>query len=233
MQIVVPMAGEGQRFKDAGYNMPKPWIEVDGMPMIQAVYENLPFEDAVWTFIIRKEHADMRLPLPEGNVVVVDEPTEGAACTVLLAEEYIDNRDELLIVNADQLMDFNMDNFNLLVNHTRAAGIIWVFWATERKWSFVKLDEDDGRIIQVAEKDPISTWATTGVYYWRKGSQFVSLAKHMITSEKRVNDEFYVCPVYNELIEYAGGFVLPFFVDEMYGLGTPEDLERTTWGDDE
>jgi dTDP-glucose pyrophosphorylase len=225
MKIVVPMAGEGQRFKDAGYTVPKPFIPVEGVPMIEAVQKNLPFNDVEWIFLVREEHFKSCLfpATVKGRIIPVYEPTEGAACTVLLAKEHIDTDEELLIVNSDQLMEYRMENFNTLRVHGDADGIIWLFWATERKWSYAEVGELSCRVHRVAEKDPISCWATTGAYYWKRGKDFVNCAEHMITNDLRSHGEFYTCPVYNILIE-RGGKVLPFYVDEMWGLGTPEDL---------
>ena len=235
MNIIVPMAGEGKRFIDAEYEVPKPFIDVNGVSMIQAVYDNLPFEGANWFYMVRKEHTKKYDEwIPPGRRIIVEGTTGGAACTVLLAKEHIDNDEELLIVNSDQLMDYNIDNFNTLRRCASVLdGMIFVFWATEHKWSFAKISDESGLITQVAEKNPISTWATTGVYYWKKGKQFVTCAENMIEHGRSVNGEFYICPVYNELINYGSGIVAPYYVTEMYGLGTPEDLERYIWREDE
>jgi len=238
MKIVIPMAGEGSRFKEVGYDLPKPLIDVEGKPMIQRVIDNLAF-DASYVFIVREEHLqdyDLENVLKEATnnnyqIVIVKELTEGAACTLLLAEDILDDGEDILISNCDEVMDYEPENFQnmLLMDVGGADGLthdfIWVFKDPTKhpKWSYARPDKTM-RIVEVAEKNPISEWATCGVYYWRHGSTFVGCAKEMIRKNIRVNNEFYVCPVYNEGIE-RGRLVRPFFVNKMWGLGTPEDLD--------
>jgi dTDP-glucose pyrophosphorylase len=232
MKIVVPMAGKGSRFVQAGYALPKPLIDVGGKPMISRVIENLPF-DAEFIFLARKEHLEsytLEAVLKESTngrcqIVSVDQYTEGAACTVLLAEEFINSGESVMISNCDELMGYEVDNFLTMVTLEGNTGdFIWVFKDPSRnpKWSFA-LTDAGGRVVEVAEKNPISEYATCGVYYWGQGHAFVSCAEDMINKDIRVNGEFYVCPVYNEGIR-RGRQVYPFFVTEMWGLGTPEDL---------
>lgn len=234
MQIVIPLAGEGSRFSQAGYTFPKPLIDIDGKPMIQRVVENLSFFDAEFVFLVRQSHLNTYrieelLRLITGGkciIVAVEALTQGAACTVLLAKEHINNEEELLIANSDQIIEYRPENFQLLRSlpfNSRLIDFIWTFNATNPKWSFAKTDLT-GRIIEVAEKKPISDIATCGIYYWRQGSAFVGCAEEMLRRDIRVNGEFYVCPVYNLGIE-RGRQVYPFYVDKMWGVGTPEDLE--------
>lgn len=236
MKIVIPMAGEGSRFVNAGYTFPKPLVEVEGKPMIQRVVENLPF-DADFIFLVRREHLEeyqikSLLNVVTGGrceVIVVDELTDGAACTVLLAKDYINSGESLLIANSDQLMEYSIENFKLMKRLADGfSDFIWTFNATNPKWSFAKMDEWGERIIEVAEKNPISNIATCGIYYWEQGEAFVSCAEEMIARDVRVNGEYYVCPVHNIAIE-RGRRVYPFYVDRMWGIGTPEDL-RTYLG---
>ncbi len=233
MKIVIPMAGEGSRFVAAGYTFPKPLIDVEGVPMIQRVVDNLNHFDADFIFLVRKEHVEeysveaLLHTITNGrcDIVVVDELTEGAACTVLLAKDYINSGESLLIANSDQIMEYSPHNFQLmrrLARATHPTDFIWTFNATNPKWSFAKTDSS-GRIVEVAEKNPISNIATCGVYYWDQGHAFVSCAEEMIERDIRVNGEFYVCPVHNVAIERTRR-VYPFYVDRMWGLGTPEDL---------
>jgi len=230
MKILIPMAGEGSRFAKEGYTFPKPLIDVRGKPMIQAVVENLDF-DAEYIFLVRKEHLEKYQGLPstleritngKSKIVTVDSLTEGAACTALLAEKYINNDDDLLIANSDQIIEYSPQNFNSLRNMTNVDGIVFAFNAVHPKWSFVKTNSR-GIVIEVAEKKPISDIATCGIYWYRRGSDFVACAKKMIEKNIRVNNEFYIAPVYNEMIQ-NGGTLIPFFVHRMHGIGTPEDL---------
>jgi dTDP-glucose pyrophosphorylase len=229
MKVLIPMAGAGSRFEKAGYTFPKPLIEVNGKPMIQLVVENLNIE-AEYVFIVQKEHYDkynlqylLNLISPDCKIVQVDGITEGAACTTLLAKEYIDNDDALLIANSDQFVDWNSNEFLYSMQAGEVDAGILTFESVHPKWSFAKLDEE-GLVCEVAEKKPISNKATVGIYYWKQGSDYVKYAEQMIEKDKRVNNEFYVCPVFNEAID-DGLRIKTFDIDNMWGLGTPEDLE--------
>ena len=230
MKVLIPMAGEGSRFAKEGYTFPKPLINVCGKPMIQLVVENLDF-DCEYIFLVRKAHIDKytglidtldRITNGRFQYVVVDGLTEGAACTALLAEGLIDNDEDLLIANSDQYIDYQAPNFNMLKNQTNCDAIVYTFNAVHPKWSFVKTNSR-GFITEVAEKKPISNIATCGIYWYRKGSDFVKYAKQMIDKDIRVNNEFYIAPVYNELVG-DGKTLITFYVDKMWGIGTPEDL---------
>ena len=230
MKIVIPMAGEGSRFAKEGYTFPKPLIDVNGKPMIQRVVENLDF-DAEYIFLVRKEHLEKysglkstlnRITNGRFKIVEVDGLTEGAACTALLAKDHINNDDDLLIANSDQIIEYCPENFQYIKNFSTVDAIVFCFHAVHPKWSFVKTNSR-GVITEVAEKNPISDIATCGIYWYRKGSDFVKAAEQMINKNIRVNNEFYIAPVYNELIS-DGKTLIPFFVDKMHGIGTPEDL---------
>mgnify|MGYP003659527646 FL=1 len=230
MKVLIPMAGEGSRFAKEGYTFPKPLIDVSGKPMIQKVVENLDF-DCEYIFLVRKAHVEkydgmldtlQRITNEKCKYVVVDGLTEGAACTALLAEEHIDCDEDLLIANSDQWIDYEAENFKSLKKLTNTDAIVFTFNAVHPKWSFVKTNSR-GYITEVAEKKPISNIAPCGIYWYRKGSDFVKYAKQMIEKNIRVNNEFYIAPVYNELIQ-DGKTLIPFYVHSMWGLGTPEDL---------
>ena len=232
MNVLIPMAGAGSRFEKAGYTFPKPLIEVNGKPMIQTVVDNLNI-DARHIFIVQKSHCEkynLRNMLdtisPGCEVVEVDGITEGAACTTLLAKEFINNDQPLLMANSDQYVDWDSNEFMYsMIGDTVDAGIL-TFKSTHPKWSFVKLD-DDGFVNEVAEKNPISDIATVGIYYWNKGSDYVKYAEDMIAQDIRHNNEFYVCPVFNQAIEDSKKVkIFNIDSDSMWGLGTPEDLDR-------
>ena len=229
MKVLIPMAGAGSRFEKAGYTFPKPLIEVNGKPMIQTVVENLNI-DAKHVFIVQKEHYEkynlqylLNLISPDCEIVQVDGMTEGAACTTLLAEKFINNDEPLLTANSDQYIDWDSNEFLYSMEASGIDGGILTFDSVHPKWSFAKLN-DQGYVSEVAEKKPISNKATVGIYYWSKGSDYVKYAKQMIRKNKRVNNEFYVCPVFNEAIE-DGKKIKTFDIEKMWGLGTPEDLE--------
>ena len=160
---------------------------------------------------------------PDCEIVQVDGVTEGAACTTLLAKEFIDNDQPLLMANSDQYVEWDSNEFMYsMVGDTVDAGIL-SFKSTHPKWSYAKLDEH-GFVSEVAEKNPISDIATVGIYYWSKGSDYVKYANQMIENNNRVNNEFYVCPVFNEAVK-DGKKIKVFNAKRMWGLGTPEDLK--------
>ena len=229
MKVLIPMAGAGSRFEKAGYTFPKPLIDVEGKPMIQAVVDNLNIE-AQHIFIVQKSHYErynlqqtLNQISPNCEIVQVEGITEGAACTTLLAKEHIDNDDPLVIANSDQYVGWDSNEFMYSMVGDSVDGGILTFKSTHPKWSYAKLG-DDGFVCEVAEKKPISDIATVGIYYWKKGSDYVGYAEDMIQKNARVNNEFYVCPVFNQAIEDNKKIKI-FNVEKMWGIGTPEDLQ--------
>ena len=230
LNILIPMAGAGSRFEKAGYTFPKPLIEVKGKPMIQVVVENLNMK-ANYIYVVQKSHREkynldalLSLITPGCKIVETEGMTEGAACTALLAKEHIDSDAPLFFANSDQFVEWDSNEFMYKMNETNADGGIVSFTATHPKWSFAKIDEQ-GLVTEVAEKNPISDIATVGYYYWKNGSDFVKYAEQMINKNVRVNNEFYVCPVFNEAIG-DNKQIRTFNIDGMHGLGTPEDLNE-------
>ena len=228
LNVLIPMAGAGSRFEQAGYTFPKPLIEVKGKPMVQVVVENLNL-DANYIYVVQKSHREkynldtlLNLITPGCKIVETEGLTEGAACTALLAKEYIDNDNPLFFANSDQFVEWDSNEFMYKMQETDADGGIVTFTATHPKWSFAKID-DNGLVTEVAEKNPISDIATVGYYYWKNGSDFVKYAEQMIDKNIRVNNEFYVCPVFNQAIEDCKQ-IRTFNTAGMWGLGTPEDL---------
>jgi dTDP-glucose pyrophosphorylase len=229
MNVLIPMAGAGSRFQAAGYTFPKPLIDVEGKPMIQVVVDNLNI-DATFIYVVQKEHRQkynldtlLNLITPNCKIVEVDGITEGAACTTLLAKEFINNDEPLVMANSDQFVEWDSNEFMYKMIEQKVDGGILTFTATHPKWSFAKVDEY-GYVTEVAEKNPISDIATVGVYYWAKGSDYVKYAEQMIGKNIRTNNEFYTCPTFNEAI-CDGKKIKTFNIDKMWGLGTPEDLK--------
>tara|TARA_R110000744_G_scaffold294066_1_gene404342 strand:- start:657 stop:2033 length:1377 start_codon:yes stop_codon:yes gene_type:complete len=230
LNVLIPMAGAGSRFQQAGYTFPKPLIEVNNKPMIQVVVENLNIK-ANFIYIVQKSHREkynldtlLNLITPGCQVIEVDGITEGAACTALLSKKYINTDNPLFFANSDQFVEWDSNEFLYKMNETNADGGIVSFRSTHPKWSFAKIDEQ-GLVTEVAEKNPISDIATVGYYYWKKGSDFVKYAEEMIEKNIRVNNEFYVCPVFNQAIA-DGKEIRTFDIPKMWGLGTPEDLKN-------
>jgi dTDP-glucose pyrophosphorylase len=233
--IVIPMAGQGSRFAEAGYAKPKPFIDVLGRPMIEQVMDNLSAPNAEYLLLARGEHlkaepGSVELLESRGDTqfAVVDRLTEGAACTVLLAREQIDLDRPILIANCDQIIDFDCAAFIEDCKARDLDGSILCFRDADRdpKWSFAKTD-DNGLVVEVKEKVAISDLATVGLYYFARGSDFVKAAIDMIARNDRANNEFYVCPVYNYAIR-AGARIGVYEIAStaMHGIGTPADLDR-------
>ena len=229
INILIPMAGAGSRFANVGYHLPKPLINVGEYPMIKKVTDNLNI-NGNYTYIVQGEHREkynldtiLNLITPKCNIISVNGVTEGAACTTLYAENIIDNDTPLLIANSDQYLEWDSTEFMYHMIEGGYDGGIITFESDSPKWSYVKINEL-GYINEIAEKKVISNMATVGLYYWAKGSDYVKYAKRMIEKNIRVNNEFYVCPVYNEAI-LDNKRIKPYNVKKMWGLGTPEDLD--------
>ena len=231
LTIVVPMAGRGSRFADAGFKDPKPLIPVKGRPMIKLVIENLrPKRPHRFVFICQRGHVkayDLERLLgewaPGCAIVQLDGVTEGAACSVLTADAWLDDS-PLMIANSDQYLDVSIDDY--LDGAAGLDGMIMTMTASDPKWSFVAVDAD-GMATELAEKVPISDEATVGVYNFARGRDFADAAREMIAKDLRVNGEFYVAPVYNMLIEKGAKIGIHNIGSEangMYGLGVPADL---------
>ena len=227
------MAGKGSRFLEQGYMDSKPFIDVAGKPMIQRVIENLNFEfDSNYKVVLLCQKSDYEnynfelfaeiFKHSNIEIIQIDGITEGAACTLLLAKEFINNDTPMLSFNTDQMIDYDVaDTFSKM---KEVDGGIPCFWGDSEDWSYAKADEN-GHVIEVAEKKVISNDATAGYYYWSKGSDFVKYAEEMIAANDRVNNEFYVAPVYNYAIKDSKKICITQ-VDKVYELGTPEYLER-------
>jgi NDP-sugar pyrophosphorylase family protein len=235
INIVIPMAGAGSRFTQAGYEKPKPFIDVAGKPMIVRVLENLAYPDARYILIARKDHLQQEKELVawiERNYnvtfVTVDSLTEGTACTVLYARSLIRSQTPVVIANSDQIIDIKFEDFINDAISRKLDGSILTFIDEERnsKWSFAKLNAD-GLVTEVQEKKPISSHATVGIYLFSNGEEFIESVVQMIIENDRVNGEFYTCPTYNYLIR-QGRKVGIYNIEssQMHGIGTPEDLTR-------
>lgn len=247
IHVVVPMAGLGSRFSKAGYTVPKPFIPVFGKPMIQWVIDNMKVHPEVYEeiavaspwalkfhFIVQQAHLDAynfdalcKSCELDYTITPITSVTEGAACSVLLAKEYINNNEPLVTVNSDQFLEWDQNEFYRALCNNEYDGCISVFEQNDIediKWSYSKIDSK-GIVTEVAEKKYISNCATTGIYGWNRGSDYVRYAEAMIAKDIRVNGEFYVCPVYNEAIA-VGGVFRNLICKKIWGLGVPEDLEK-------
>ena len=235
LNIVIPMAGLGSRFVDAGYKKPKPFIDVLGKPMIERVLENLSCPNSRYILIAREEHIKNESVIVSeiekkynAVFVPVKDLTEGTVCTTLFARKYINTSDPLIIANSDQLVDICLSDYLIDAINRKLDGSILSFIEENKdpKWSYAKID-NKGYVTQVKEKSAISEYATVGIYFFHKGSDFVDASIDMIVRNDRVNNEFYTCPAYNYMIDNDKKVGL-FNINKqnMHGLGTPEDLDK-------
>lgn len=233
INVVIPMAGAGSRFATAGYEKPKPFINVNGSTMIEHVLENLKDLDARFILIARKEHAEHEqetiIKIQQkynAEFIMIDKLTEGAACTVLYSHRLVNSADPLLIANSDQIVDLSLIDYVKDMHKRNLSGSILTFTDNDPKWSFARIDEM-GYVTEVREKEVISEFATVGIYLFKQGKYFVEAAMDMIINNDRVKNEFYVCPVYNYMIEQGlkiGIYNIP--MNAMHGTGTPDDLNN-------
>ncbi|KTD15921.1 HAD-IA family hydrolase [Legionella israelensis] len=230
LNVLIPMSGAGSRFVNAGFTFPKPLISIGEKPMVQLVVENLNVQ-AQFIFIVRRDHYEtynlesmLKIIAPGCKIIITEGVTEGACCSTLLAESYINTEAPLLIANSDQFVEWESGAFFHAMNAPNVDGGILTFENTHPKWSYVRLDEH-GNVTILREKEVISNQATVGIYYWSHGKDYVHYAKQMISKNIRVNNEFYVAPVYNEAVADGMKFKA-YAVDKMWGLGTPEDLQH-------
>ena len=227
MNILIPMAGAGSRFQEQGYDLPKPLIDVCGKPMIERVIESLSSNkvDTNFIFVVQQEHLDLGIRdylQDKGSIITIDKMTEGAACTTMLAEKLIDNDDELVIANCDQYLQWSFYDY---ITYSRLYdGCLVTFNSTNPHHSYVRVKKS--LVTEVAEKIVISDKASAGIYYFKKGSEYVKSTKQMIDKDIRTNNEFYICPVYNELLE-DNKKVSTYECDvhNKHMLGTPEELQ--------
>jgi len=232
----MPIAGKGRRFIEAGYKLPKPLIPINGKPMLSIVINNIkPNTEHKFIFLVLKEHIInygienyIKNWVPNCEIIVVDKVTEGAACTVLLAKEFINNDNPLMIANGDQWVDIDINDYLKYMEVLNSDGLIMTMWADHPKWSYVRINKS-GKVTEVVEKEVVSNEATVGIYNYKKGIFFVEAAEKMIAENLRVNNEFYVAPAYSKMIEK--GMRISIYnigqeYDGMYGLGIPTDVMK-------
>lgn len=231
MQIVIPCAGESSRFFIEGYSVIKQLLKIKNKTIIEYVADNFKSPDAKYFFIFQKKHMEkwyleIFLALEDAKInfeyIELDHLTDGAVNTALTVKDRLNPEEELIIANSDQWVDWNYADFRNKVKDVDGCMPIFIDEKQENKWSFVSLDEHN-QIQEVRAKDAFTKNAVVGIYYFNKAKDFIKYGQQMIDLNKRVNGEFYVCPVFNELI--AGGKkVISYKVNQMVGLGTPVDF---------
>ncbi|MPW31302.1 NTP transferase domain-containing protein [Agarivorans sp. B2Z047] len=235
LNIVIPMAGKGSRFVNAGFTQPKPLIEINGKKMIEVVINNLkPACEHRFIFICQNEHIkryNLHQIFSEScnnfEVVGIDGVTEGAAITVLKAREFINNDSPLMIANSDQWVDADINDYLNDMTSRNLDGTMLTMKANDEKWSYAKLNSE-GFVSEVVEKVVISDEATVGIYNFAQGKTFCQHADHMVEMNIRSAGEFYVAPVYTFMAQDGAKIGIYNIGEEangMYGLGIPSDLE--------
>lgn len=226
--LLIPIAGLGSRFVKENYFLPKPLILVDNRSIIEWTMDCVDHSECNIIFIVRKEHIvdfniDGYLKTRFGNdvtIIPVDKTTDGAVCSCLLAEEYINNDLPLIIHCSDIYFEPKFDPSQF--DSVDTDGVILTFKSNSKNYSYVELNEQS-LVTKTAEKQVISPNAAVGIYWYRKGSDFVKYAKDMIQRNIRTNNEFFICPLYNIFIE-KDCKILTKPVEKMHVFGTPEEL---------
>lgn len=242
---LIPMAGEGKRFKDEGYPLPKPLIPVSGKPMILQAINGMPPSEK-WIFLCRKEHLEnhkidktIKKEIPNAQIMKVEKLTEGQACTCLLAKDVIDKKEPLFIGACDNGMVWDKKKWEKLISDKSIDAVVWTFTKqtnlliNPKAWGWVDVGDEiaggSGKIIKkISVKVPISDnpyndQAVIGSFWFRTGQMFIDLAEELVKRNMRVNNEFYVDSIPNLMIEKKMK-VATFLVDKYIGWGTPNDL---------
>ena len=231
INIVIPMAGRGQRFIDAGYTLPKPLLKIGDEPIIKHIINIMRCKSVLtqFIFIVRQDHCDEHqldkkiLEIePTAKIVKINEITQGAICTVLLAKEYFNDHNPVIIKDCDQIINWDPDHFLEFAKRNKVDGAIVNIHTDKPNYSFSRVNSC-GRIIETAEKSVISNDGSVGIYFFAKGSDLIKYAERMIQKNIKVNNEFYTCPVYNQFIQDFK-LILHYPIAEMFQLGTPEEF---------
>ena len=231
INIIIPMAGKGQRFIEAGYTTPKPLLKIGEEPIIKHIIKimkpkRVPYQ---FIFLVRQDHCDEHeldrklLEIePSAKIIKVNEVTQGAICTVLLAKDLFNDHNPVIIKDCDQIINWDPDHFLEFVERNKADGAIVNIHTDKPNYSFSRVNSN-GRIIETAEKSVISSHGSVGIYFFGKGSDLIKFAERMIQKNMRVNNEFYTSPVYNQFIQDFK-VILHYPIAEMFQLGTPEEF---------
>lgn len=233
MNFVIPMAGRGQRFTDAGYTVPKMLIEAHGKTLLEWSIDSLPLQLCSRLVCILLEEHEQQYALSrhisklygermEILFLHLGQVTRGQAETVLLAQSLVDRDKDLVVFNIDTY--FHSDTLAEKLQRTDVSGVLGAFHSTEPRFSFAVVDEQTGLVTRTAEKEPISSNALTGLYHFKQPTDFFEAAQHYLENDIRVNNEFYIAPMYNYLIERGRKYIVDN-VSEHHILGTPDELQ--------
>jgi len=235
LNILISCAGKGQRFKDAGYTTCKPLIEINGITMIERLINSLKLPDCNFIFIIQKVDNDKdkfknklkKYVKNEQNIIILDHYTDGCAQTCLFAKKLINNDNPLLIINCDQIFDWNPSFF---INHIMSSdsdGIVLTEKKNNPTYSYIKTDDNDVGL-KLAEKEVISNNALIGVHYWKQGKYMIESTEYLINNNIKTNNEYYLSLTYNYLIRNGMKVTKYEFLnnEKYYVVGTPDELNH-------
>lgn len=232
INIVIPMAGAGSRFKVAGYRLPKPFIDVNGKMMIERVLDCVQISDATYTLIIQKqfkvdyieklEHISKNYCV---NFITVEGLTQGACCTALASHPIINNERPVIFVDSDNF--FSNQIFKKFIEDSKKRkldGSLLTFNTNEECFSFAQTNSL-GYVVKTAEKEAISNHAIAGVYLFSKGSNFVSCAIETIIYGDKSKNEYYMSNVYNWAIKHCLKIgIFDIEKTDWFCVGTPQHL---------
>lgn len=238
LHIIMPMAGEGSRFKNAGWTTPKPLIELDGMPLFVRAIESVKIDGVQmkYSFVVRKEHIDeygidnsIREILPYAKIYSVKKTTRGAVETCIVAESGIEDDDAIVVMDCD--LEFRSAAYQKIIEDalsksadTIKGGALVSFESDLPKYSYAQVDEN-GMVIRTAEKEVISNHALCGAYFFSTGKEFKCVAHRLLNAPTMEKPEFYLSLLYNYLLK--DGSPVKLATMEMYrSYGTPEELAQ-------
>ena len=239
MNIVIPMAGLGQRFKDQSFDVPKPLIDINGKSMITRAIESLGLKGR-YIFILRNQNELSKLEnvllshsktysnfIKDIEILKIDYTTAGPASTALLAKDLINTDESLVIANCDQIMWWDGRLFQRFCEISKYEGVIVTYYSNSAKNSYAKINKN-GHVVEIKEKEVISEISLNGIHFWSKGNFFIESAEKMIAENDRsINGEFYVGPSYNKMIDKGyniGIYHIPN--SQHHAVGTPDDLRE-------
>ena len=234
MKYVIPMAGKSSRFSDAGFKIPKYLIEVKNKTLIEYSVDSLPIRsnDEI-IFIVLNEHERIfnvtkiiknKFKSKKIQIISIKKETRGQSETVMFSRNYIDEFEDLVIFNIDTCFYSKTLIKKLQFKNNKKDGIIGSFYnsSNENHWSFANINKEE-RVIKVVEKEKISNYALTGLYHFSESKDFFETAENHIRKNKLFKNEFYVAPLYNDLILNGKSYVLDI-VEKFIPLGTPEEI---------
>lgn len=238
LHIIMPMAGEGSRFKKEGWTTPKPLIELNGIPLFKHAISSVSADDISlkYSFIVRQEHIDeykidegIKSFQPDANIFSVLMTTRGAVETCLIAESAIADDDAVIVMDCD--LEFRSTKFIKIIKEILAqsvdeasGGALVSFESNEPRYSYAALDED-GFVTRTAEKEVISNHALCGAYFFSTGKRFKQVAHKLLNEPEFKKPEYYVSLLYNYLLA-DGEKVRLAPMEEYYSYGTPEELKQ-------